>query len=167
MRTEFMKANTKLPQYISFPCFLLELKLSFLSMLIYALLLNRATLSAKNGWMNAEGSIYVYYPIASLAEAVGRKESVVKDALRTLRKNNLIETLVEGQSRASKIFIKIPSGVEDGFSPNTKTEKRRYKGQKSTFQYAEKSPPNNINELHNFNSIKEYNESFFGEVDDV
>ena len=54
---------TPLPRYLPFPKFLLDAQLSHTAKLLYALLLDRATLSRKNNWTDEQGRIYVVYPI--------------------------------------------------------------------------------------------------------
>ena len=72
---------TPLPRYLPFPKFLPHIKLSHTAKLLYALLLDRATLSRKNNWTDEQGRIYVIYPIPKLAQALGcsfsRRNAVV------------------------------------------------------------------------------------------
>lgn len=79
-----------LTNYLPLPRPLLELDLSGTALLLYALLLDRATLSQKNGWWSEEGWVYVRYPIARLAAALGRGTTVVKNRLKELEQAGLI-----------------------------------------------------------------------------
>jgi hypothetical protein len=65
---EYIKAQTPLPAYFPYPKFLLQMSLSHTARLTYVLLLDRMTLSQKNGWVDVQGRAYVLYPLAGLAE---------------------------------------------------------------------------------------------------
>ena len=47
-----MRADTRLPPYLPYPRFLLQAELTQTAKLLYALLLDRATLSQANGWLD-------------------------------------------------------------------------------------------------------------------
>ena len=51
-----MRAGTRLPPYLPYPRFLLQADLTQTAKLLYALLLDRATLSQANGWLDEGGS---------------------------------------------------------------------------------------------------------------
>lgn len=52
---DYMTAETELPAYLPYPRFLLKMDISHTAKLLYALLLDRSTLSQKNGWQDSEG----------------------------------------------------------------------------------------------------------------
>ena len=66
MSKEYIKAQTPLPAYFPYPKFLLQMSLSHTARLTYVLLLDRMTLSQKNGWVDVQGRAYVLYPLAGL-----------------------------------------------------------------------------------------------------
>ena len=66
--SDYLKANMPLPQYLPYARFLLDADLSHTSKLLYTLLLDRATLSQKNNWVDDRGRIYVIYPLSNLAK---------------------------------------------------------------------------------------------------
>lgn len=67
--SDYLKPNMPLPQYLPYARFLLDTDLSrHTAKLLYTLLLDRATLSQKNNWIDAQGRIYVLYPLSSLAK---------------------------------------------------------------------------------------------------
>ena len=72
---EFMITN-----YLILPRSMLKLGLNATEMEVYMLLLDRAKLSAQNsGWRDEAENVYRYYTIRSRADAMGRKESAVKN----------------------------------------------------------------------------------------
>ena len=89
---------TPLPWYLPFPKFLLDAQLSHTAKLLYALLLDRATLSRKNNWTDEQDRIYVIYPIPKLAQALGCSFSSVTRSLTELTDAGLIERIRSGFS---------------------------------------------------------------------
>ena len=69
MSKEYIKAQTPLPAYFPYPKFLLQMSLSHTARLTYVLLLDRMTLSQKNGWVDVQGRAYVLYPLAAWCAA--------------------------------------------------------------------------------------------------
>ena len=84
MSKEYIKSQTPLPAYFPYPKFLLQMSLSHTARLTYVLLLDRMTLSQKNGWVDVQGRAYVLYPLAGLAEDLQSSISSVTRALREL-----------------------------------------------------------------------------------
>ena len=79
-----MRADTRLPPYLPYPRFLLQADLTQTAKLLYALLLDRATLSQANGWLDEGGRIYLVFPIEKIAAALDRSTMTVKTALSEL-----------------------------------------------------------------------------------
>ena len=105
----FRTPESSRPIHLDFPMALVTEKLSAAEMLIYMLLLNRSNLSARGGdWVDLRGRIFVYYPIHSLAEALGRSEAGIKKALNGLEKKDLILRQRQSWGKSSRIFVKLP-----------------------------------------------------------
>ena len=86
-----MTAETELPAYLPYPRFLLKMDISHTAKLLYVLLLDRSTLSQKNGWQDSEGRTYIVYPIAEIAEMLDKGCTTIKGALKAL------ETKLQGK----------------------------------------------------------------------
>ena len=85
----FRTPETPRPIHLDFPMALVTMDLSATEMLVYMLLLNRSNLSARGGdWVDMRGRVFVYYPIHSLAEALGRSEAGTKKALESCLNGN-------------------------------------------------------------------------------
>ena len=82
--SDYMNMQTTLPPYLPYPHFLLEAALSQTAIVISAVLLDRATQSQTNGWVDHRGRLYLIFPIAGIAGTVGKSVSTVKDALNEL-----------------------------------------------------------------------------------
>ena len=112
MSKEYIKAQTPLPAYFPYPKFLLQMSLSHTARLTYVLLLDRVTLSQKNGWVDAQGRAYVLYPLAGLAEDLRSSISSVTRALRELEAARLIERRSNGFPKPNKVFLSFPSTAQ-------------------------------------------------------
>ena len=107
-----MTAGTELPAYLPYPRFLLETDLSHTARELYSLLLDRSTLSQKNGWQDSEGRTYIVYPIAQImAEVMKKGSTTIKGALNELDAAGLLERRRTGFSCANRLYVKVPAPV--------------------------------------------------------
>ena len=102
-----------LPQYLPYARFLLDADLSHTSKLLYTLLLDRATLSQKNNWVDSQDCIYVVYPLSNLAKDLGCCVSSVTRSFAELEKAELAERVRSGFSKPSHILLKVPHTVQN------------------------------------------------------
>lgn len=108
----YIRADTPLPLFIPFPQFLIAQDISLTAKVLYALLLNRTTLSQKSGWTSEDGYVYVVYPVKSLADDLGRSERATKSALRELETADLLVRIRQGLNKPNRIFLKLPDEVQ-------------------------------------------------------
>ncbi len=107
--SDYLTVTTPLPQYLPYPRFLLDTNLSHTAKLLYTLLLGRATLSQKNNWMDAQGRIYVVYPLSKLSKDLRYSVSSVTRAFVRIGKSaQLVERIRSGFSKPSRILLKVP-----------------------------------------------------------
>ena len=139
-----------LTNYLPLPRALLELDLSGTALLLYALLLDRATLSQKNSWWDGEGWAYVRFPIPKLAAALGRGTTAVKRRLAELERAGLIYRMVPKRGEASQIFLYLP---EDAFCTGGRGQKDPGPGAKRTPDRVQKGSPNNLREPQKENHL--------------
>ena len=102
-----------LPQYLPYARFLLDINLSQTAKLLYTLLLDRATLSKKNNWVDSQGRIYVIYPLSNLAKDLGCCVSSVTRSFAELEKAELAKRVRSGFSKPSHILLKVPHTVQN------------------------------------------------------
>ena len=102
-----------LPQYLPYARFLLNADLSHTAKLLYTLLLDRATLSQKNNWVDEQEHIYVVYPLSHLAKDLGCCISSVTRSFAELEKAELAERVRSGFSKPSHILLKVPHTVQN------------------------------------------------------
>jgi hypothetical protein len=111
--SDYLKPNMPLPQYLPYARFLLDTDLSHTTKLLYTLLLDRATLSQKNNWIDAQGRIYVVYPLSSLAKDLGCSISSITRSFTELENAQLVERIRSGFSKPSRILLKVPHTVQN------------------------------------------------------
>ncbi len=84
-------------------------RLSTDAKLLYGLLLDRMGLSAKNGWYDEAGRVYIYYTLDEIQEDLncGHEKAVkLLSELDTGKGFGLIERVKQGQGRPTKIYVK-------------------------------------------------------------
>ena len=111
--SDYLTVTTPLPQYLPYARFLLDTDLSHTAKLLYTLLLDRATLSQKNNWVNEQGRIYVIYPVSNLAEDLGCSISSITRAFAELENAQLVERVRNGFSKPSRILLKVPRTTQN------------------------------------------------------
>ena len=154
---DYMTAGTELPAYLPYPRFLLETDLSHTARELYSLLLDRSTLSQKNGWQDSEGRTYIVYPIAEIAEMLDKGCTTIKGALNELDAAGLLERRRTGFSAANRLYVKVPpipvvqfsDQLTDGKPPLIRAGNRPTDSRKTDLMTVGKPSPNqtNINNL--------------------
>ncbi len=77
--------------------------------LLYGLLLDRLGLSAKSGWHDKSGRVYIYYTLAEIQENLNcghDKATKLLVELDTKSGCGLIERVKQGQGRPARIYVK-------------------------------------------------------------
>ncbi len=137
--------STSLTGYMPVPRELLEMELPSTAILLYAVLLDRATLSQKNKYSDGTGAVYVIYPIDKLAETLSISDTAVKRNLKVLEQKGLIWKVRESKNGPNHIFLKIPEGSKKTLA--TKTF-RPVVGTKTTTYTGQIVPTNNQKKRH-------------------
>ena len=74
--------------------------------ILYGILLDRVSLSARNKWIDEQGRIYVYMTISSIERAIGRCHQKSCKLLDELERIGLIERVKQGQGKPTRIYVK-------------------------------------------------------------
>lgn len=77
--------------------------------LLYGLMLDRMSLSIKNGWTDDLGRVYIYFPIEEVMELLhckSEKATRVMAELDSKKGIGLIERVRQGQGKPSIIYVK-------------------------------------------------------------
>ena len=78
------KTDTEISSYIIFPRFLIPLDLSNDAKVLYALLLDRAGISRKKGYIETDGTIRLYFTVEDAKAKLRRKQGLGRPAVITL-----------------------------------------------------------------------------------
>lgn len=73
---------------------------------LYGILLDRVSLSRKNGWLDEEGRVYVYMTIKAIEEALGCAHQKACGLLAELEEFGLIERVKQGLGKPDRIYVK-------------------------------------------------------------
>ena len=96
--------------FIQVPRFLFE-DLYFQNMksdskILYSLMLDRMSLSRKNGWVDEQGRVYIIYRIETMMENLGCGHTKCAELLRELLKYGMIERKKQGLGKPDIIYVK-------------------------------------------------------------
>lgn len=101
--------ETDLTGYLPIPRNLLDMDLPSTAILIYGVLLDRATLSRKNAYADGSGWVYAVYPVEHLGQALHISGTAVKRHLGELESRGLIRRCREVRNSANHIYLRLPS----------------------------------------------------------
>ena len=73
---------------------------------LYGILLDRMSLSVKNGWMDKQGRVYIIYTVREVQESLCCAEHKAVKLFRKLEQIDLIERKRRGLGRPSLIYVK-------------------------------------------------------------
>ena len=73
---------------------------------LYGILLDRMSLSAKNGWLDEQGRVYIIYTVREVQESLCCAEHKAVKLFRELEDTDLIERKRRGLGRPSLIYVK-------------------------------------------------------------
>lgn len=105
---EYLKNENSLAPYMIFPRFLLDAGINETSMILYALLLDRAKLSLKSDkWTDESGHTFLYFTVKSLAKILHKSEMTIKTSLAVLEKADFIKRIRQGAGMPSRIYVKV------------------------------------------------------------
>lgn len=105
MEVEFMTADTALPPCMPLPRAMLRLPISSTAKVMYARMLDIVFLS---GIEDANGILFIHFPIVELAAALARSTMTVKRSLNELEDAGLILRVRQGFGEPNKIYVLIP-----------------------------------------------------------
>jgi len=85
------------------------------SKILYSLMLDRASLSAKNGWLDEDGKVFIYYKLDRIMADMHCANQKATKMLKELEaKAGLIERQKQGQGKPTKIYVKdFATGLHD------------------------------------------------------
>ena len=128
--------------------------------LLYGMLLDRMGLSAKNGWYDELGRVYIYYTVDEICGDMccGRDKAMKLLAELDSKKGiGLLERVKQGQGRPTKLYVKRfttrtapPEPVPpppDHFTPCSEVEKNHPKTSEKSTSRSRKKPPQEVEKI--------------------
>ena len=101
--------------YISFPRFLMEDSLARLSndaKVLYALMLDRASISRQNGYIEPDGTIRLYFTLEQAQTKLHRSRQSATRIFRELEYSGLIVRRKQGLGKPALITLNYPSNAK-------------------------------------------------------
>ena len=80
--------------------------LSVYAKMLYSVLLDRMSLSSKNGWFDEENRVYIVYPITEAQEDLGIGKKKAMEVISELVEFGLLEKKRRGQGLPSLLYVK-------------------------------------------------------------
>ena len=102
------RKGTLLTSYLRLPRFLFSMALSNDAKLLYTLLLDRAGISAENGFTEPDGTIRLYFTLNEAKEKLHKSRQVATRTFHELEQSGLIVRRKQGLGRPTIITLNIP-----------------------------------------------------------
>lgn len=90
--------------------------------LLYALLLDRLSLSLHSGWQDEQGNAYLYYSVAAAREALDCCKEKACKLMRELENARLIKRRPQGRGKPDRIYLLRFEAVENRCERSTKQD---------------------------------------------
>ena len=74
--------------------------------LLYALMLDRTSLSVKHSWYDREGKLFIYYTVKEIEGTLQCSHNKVLRMLDELENVQLIQRVKQGQGKPTKFYVK-------------------------------------------------------------
>lgn len=163
MKAKYLETDSKITGYMPLPNCLIKCGLNSTTLLVYGMLLGRATLSQKNEWVDEQGKVYIRYAIEQLAKDAGKSISTIKSCLKELDDEGLIVRKRVGYNTANLIYVLLPEDCMIAENlPVSKPKNQTTVGQNSGLWTDRKPATNNYSNIFNktnnrtVNRVKNY-----------
>ena len=111
MQNDFLtpyKEDSGVPPYLPFPRFLVPMDLSNDAKVLYAMLLDRAGISRKKGFIETDGTVRLYFTVEDAKTKLRRSRQVTTRAFHELESCGLIFRRKQGLGRPAIITLNLP-----------------------------------------------------------
>ena len=122
-------------------------KISNNARVLYTLLIDRHRISVKNGWLDENCEVYVYFKREEMEQQLGLSERTVAKVMQELKDFSLVEEKKQGLNKPNKIYVMSPIiGGDDDPTP-----------------YLDPDTDYNPDKDHDDNFYEDYSEDFSGD----
>ena len=112
--------ETRIRDYYPIPRSVLQLELPATAVLLYGILLERATLSQKNGYFDLTGWIYVIYTQEELAELLSVSVRIISRYVGVLEDTGLLKRIRVRKMHTNQYYLYLPEDSFTGTGTGTK-----------------------------------------------
>ena len=93
--------------------------------ILYGLMLDRMSLSTRNGWLDADGRVYIYFTLEDAIDMMGFGHNKIVRLFREPDEIGLIERKKQGQGKPTRIYVKnfvLPQELAPASAPDDQGE---------------------------------------------
>ena len=123
--------------------------------LLYGLMLDRMGLSLRNGWLDGDSRVFIFYTLREVQETLGCGHNKATRLLNELEQYGLIERVKQGQGKPAKIYVKNfaeEKSAEQAKAETAELSPSRKNGQKKVIKSREEKCRNQAAEEIKFSS---------------
>ena len=148
-------------------------KISSDAKLLYALLLDRMSLSKKNGWVDEEKRVYIYFSVREIMEEfdIGTEKCTkIMSELDDVKGCGLIHRKKQGQGKPAKIYVMkyTSENEENAENPDfRKSKNKTFENQNSKVSESEKQEFRNSKCNYNNKNNTENNDNDFNHINPI
>jgi len=155
MECRRLTTQTKMTNYMPIPRSVLQLNLSSTAVLLYGMLLDRATLSQKNNYADASGWVYVVYTQEEMAHDLSVSTRMTKRYLLELERAGLLRKIRASRKCANRYYLCVP---EDAVMGTGRGHPCPSGGTNPASMRGHLVPPNNIKKQQDYINIYQHGE---------
>ena len=156
-----LRRDTKLPDFLMCPRFIVRYHLSGTAVCMYMLLYERARMSQKSDkWTDQDGNVFELYTLSELMAGLGRSRRCVQNTLNELSEAGLIRKEFLFPGRVNKIYILLPDTEVQASAPGDGNIMHRDNADSCT-EGAHVSTPGCGNNLHPSYNNKDINTELY------
>lgn len=107
--------------------------------LLYAVMLDRNSLSVKNNWKDNKQRVYIYFSIENIMDCLGCSKTTAIKVLKELEENDLVEKKRQGLGKSTIIYVKKIDVDEESLKEIPTQKKKKSITKKIVFFYPSES----------------------------
>ena len=159
MHLKHYTRDTRITDFYPVPRSVLELSLPATAVLVYAMLLDRCTLSRKNGYTDDLGHLYVVYTQEELAGKLSISTKMVGNHIRSLEEAGLVHTFRPSRKQSNRYYLLLPEDCVTGTGTGT-GNRRKLPSDRNFIDFGTGSnvPRNNRKEQQDISNLYQHEE---------
>lgn len=155
MKLQKYTLETELTDFLPLPRSLLAAGLPSTAVLLYGVLLDRATLSRRREYCDTGGWVYVVYPLEELSRLLYTSTRMLKRHLTALEAAGFVRKVRASRKLANQYFLYLPSESVKGTGRGQGCPTG---GTNPASRTGHQVPPSNLNKQHNSIDLYQHSE---------